>query len=114
MTDVPEVRGGAAPLSPEDKKLYQQEYKQAANLFQEALEQYTLSPGNMYKQAEFKEVMEKAMQILNEAAQALKQDKLLKQNQKLQKDLEEFEKDPSSVDAQKNLAHDLSEAKRKV
>ena len=107
-----EIRGSGEPLSPRDKQLYQQEFKHAADLFQRSLDQYAKSD-NPYQKEEFKEVMDKAMRVLNETAQELMKNELLKQNEKIAQDWATYQQN-ESVDAQKQLSKDLDKAKRSV
>lgn len=109
MTEVP----GVGPLSPKDKKMYEQEYKHGADLFQRALEQYKKSD-NSFQQEEFKDVMDEAMNVLNETAQALMRQELLKQNEKISKDYATFQKFPADPDTQEKLSNDLDKAKKSV
>lgn len=96
---------GGKPLSPEDVKLYQQEYREGTKLFERALDRYTTS-NNPYQKEEYMKVMHRANQVLNDAARALK-DKELQENQKeIEKDLTALKDHPAkSVEAK--LRNDL-------
>lgn len=107
-----ERTGGMGPVSPHDKQLYEQEYKRGADLFKEALDQYSQSENTLQKQ-QFKEVMDKAMQVLNDAARELKRQELIKQNQLIAKDLSEYKKNPDDYMKEK-LNQDLDSAKDKL
>jgi coenzyme F420-reducing hydrogenase alpha subunit len=99
--------GGTPPLSPENKKLYEKEYKQGVDLFQRALNEYSKADEMNKKQA-FKEVMDRALQVLRETSHELHSPDLEKQTDKIQKDYQDFQEGESS----KNLAKDLKEVRR--
>lgn len=101
------------PLGPREKKMYEQEYKHGADLFKRAMDQYTQS-SNMYQQSEFKEVMDQALNVLNESAQGLMRKELLKQNEQIAKDYETFQKFPKDPDTQEKLSNDLETAKNLI
>lgn len=98
------------PINPHDRKLYEQEYKHSADLFKRALEQYN-GAQNEYQKDQFKSVMDKAMQVLNETAQALTRQELLKQNDQISKDYAAFQDHPDKQ-AQQKLSKDLERAKK--
>ena len=66
--------------------------------FQKALEQHAQSD-NMFQQGEFRNVMDKAMNVLNETARELKNKSLAEQNDKISKDYEAFIKQPANEKA---------------
>lgn len=99
---------GVSP-TPDDKKIYKQEYKHAADLFQRALQEYNQTD-DIYKREEFKEVMDQAMQVLNETARELKSGKLDEQNNQIEKDYARFQ-DQGSKETQQKLNEDLNQAK---
>ncbi len=111
MTNIQDS-GSPAPISPRDKKMYEQEFKHAATLFQQALDSYAKSD-NPYQKQEFKEVMDKAMRVLNETAQELTRKELLNQNVKIANDYATYQQD-SSTSAQAKLQSDLEKAKKSV
>lgn len=104
---------GVSPLGPREKKMYEQEYKHSADLFKRALDQYAKSD-NMYQQAEFKSVMDKAMKVLNETASELMRKELKKQNDQIAKDYATFQKFPQDPDTQAKLSQDLDKAKKSI
>lgn len=104
---------GPGPLNPHDKKMYEQEYKQSADLFQRALNEYTKSD-NPYQQAEFKDVMDKAMQVLNDTAHELMRKELQRQNEQIAKDYATFQKSPGDEDTIEKLNQDLNKAKKSL
>ncbi len=76
---------GTGP-SPRDIEAYRQEYKHGLDLFQRALLEYNTSD-EMHKKAAFQDVMQNALQVLNETARGMKRDDLLKYNDQIAKDL---------------------------
>jgi hypothetical protein len=94
---------------PEDKKLYEQDYKKSAELFQKALDAHA-GTTNPYKREEFKQVMNKAMHVMNQAARGLKDKSLQKQNEQIKKDYTAYQKGSKPED----LRRDLEQAKRSV
>lgn len=111
MTDEIQGSGGPGPITPREKKMYEQEYKHGAQLFQKALQQYAKSD-NPYQQAEFQGVMDKAMRILNETAAELNRKALLDQNAKIEKDYASFNNTPADDKIIGKLDHDLDQAKK--
>lgn len=84
MADVQGPGEGLPPLSRRDKDLYQKEYVRGADLFQRALSEYQKTPEDeIFKKEAFHEVMDRAMQILNETARELKRNDLMDLNQKI-------------------------------
>ncbi|OGN55278.1 MAG: hypothetical protein A3D96_06835 [Chlamydiae bacterium RIFCSPHIGHO2_12_FULL_44_59] len=110
MTDG--VRG-SGPIHPDDKKMYEQEYKQGANLFQKALRQYQKSD-NTFQQAEFKDVMHRALGVMNDSAQGLIRKDLEAKNQQIQKDFDTFQQFPEDPDTIKQLNKDLDDARHSL
>ncbi|MES2272803.1 MAG: hypothetical protein V4487_01245 [Chlamydiota bacterium] len=104
---------GPAPLGPSEKKMYEQEYKHGADLFKRALDEYKKSD-NIYQQKEFKDVMDKAMQVMNETARELMRQELLKQNQQISKDYTAFQDKPTDQTLQNKLGQDLEKAKKSI
>ena len=101
-----------APLSSVDRKMYEQEYKKSAELFEKALREFE-STDNMYKKAAFKDVMDKAMEVLNGAAAGLKDPKLLEQSDKITRDYAAFQQRETPISEAK-LRKDLKEAKKSI
>jgi hypothetical protein len=104
---------GPGSINPRDKKMYEQEYKQSADLFEKALGQYAKSD-NPYQKAEFNDVMDRALNILNETASELMRKELKSQNDKIAQDYATFQKFPDDPDTQEKLKHDLEKAKKLV
>lgn len=110
---VDEASGAAGPLGPRERKMYEQEYKHGVDLFQRALTEYQKST-NQFQQAEFKSVMDKAMNVLNETASELARKELQKQNEKISQDYALFQQFPKDPLAAEKLGEDLAKAKRSV
>lgn len=98
--------------SREDMKMYAQEYKHGVDLFQRALVEYK-SAHEVHKKDAFRNVMDKALQVLNETARGMRRNDLLAQNQKIQDDFQTFQSSQSNKDGTK-LEGDLAHAKRIV
>lgn len=103
----------SGPLSPQDKKMYEQEYGHSVDLFQRALDEYNKSD-NPYQKAEFKDVMDQAKEILNQTAHSLMRKELEEQSAKIAKDYATFEKYPGDPDTIDKLRKDLDQAKKSV
>ena len=108
-----DISGVGQPIGPREKRMYEQEYKHGADLFQRALSQYTQS-SNMYQKAEFKDVMDQALQVMNQTANSLMRQELQKQNEQITKDYANFQKFPDDPDMQQQLNQDLSQAKKNL
>jgi len=111
MPDEISSSGNPAPITPREKKMYEQEYKHGAQLFQKALQQYVKSD-NPYQQEEFHQVMDKAMRVLNETAGELNRKALLEHNQKIEQDYAAFNEKPTDPSTFNKLNHDLDQAKK--
>lgn len=102
--------GEGMPISPHDRIQYEQEYRQGVDLFQRALTEYNKAD-EIHKKEAFKEVMDKAMQVLNETAKELKRSDLMDQNQKISQSFQALqENDTDSV----KLAQNLKSAKKTI
>jgi len=110
MADKIGSSGDSPNISPADRKMYKNEYKHAADLFERTLNEDVKS-NNMYQQDEFRKVMEQSVQVLKETATALHQDKLMDQANKIEEDLAAYQKDrsPASIF---ELHKDLEKAKK--
>lgn len=105
------ITGTSGP-NPQDIKAYTQEYKHGVDLFQRALIEYN-SADEIHKKDAFREVMDRALQVLNETAQGMKRPDLLNQNQKIAKDFQTYQNTHSTTD-EKTLEKDLNHARRLV
>jgi hypothetical protein len=100
------------PITPREKKMFEQEYKHGAALFQKALDQCAKSH-NPYQQEQFGEVMHKAMQVLNQAAKELKRKDLMEQNKQIAQDYKAYQDHPTGS-AKDKLNQDLDKAKKAI
>jgi hypothetical protein len=103
--------GDGGGLSSSDKKLYKSEYKHAADLFERALNEDEKSD-YMFQKDEFRKVMEKSVQALKDAANALNQDSYLEQAKKIEDDLATYQQDGGSKSSIFQLHQDLERAKK--
>ncbi len=106
MTEVnPENVGQSSKIQGE----YASEYQQGVTLFEKALQQSRVSK-NPFQKDQFQEVMETAMEVLNQTASALKNAELQKQNEQINRDFQSYKRHPGKSEADK-LANDLNQAK---
>jgi hypothetical protein len=99
---------GSGPVNPQDLTKYKAEYKQGVNLFQRALDEYSRAD-EVHKKDAFREVMDRALQVLNETAQGMTRKDLLQQNSQIHQDLLAFENAPTDQ-KKKQLENDLKNA----
>lgn len=102
--------GGSGAINPRAQKLYQQEYHHGAALFEKALIQANKSSYAPQKE-QFNDVMNMAMEVLNQTARALKNDALIRQNQKISQDFQAYQQNPNK-ESIAVLKQDLDQAKR--
>lgn len=103
----------SGPIGPNERQQYEHDYRQGANLFQQALNQYNHS-SNPYQKAEFKKVMDQALNALNDSAHGLMRQELEKQTQQIARDYAIFQKFPEDPDTIQKLKVDLEEAKKSL
>jgi hypothetical protein len=96
------------PISPQDRTKYEEEYKHGVDLFQRALAEYSKADEPHKKEA-FRDVMDKAMQVLNDTAQALKRSDLFEKNSQIQQDLQTYQA-TQNAQAKTQLETDLKRA----
>lgn len=89
------------------EKLYIQEYQHSAALFEKALVRSLKSK----KREQFDAIMNMALEVLNQSAQALKREDLMKQNEKIGRDFLNFQKNPNKQNYSA-LKNDLESAKK--
>ncbi len=105
--------GGRPIHTQREIRMYEEEYKEGAKLFQDAIQHYAKSD-NPYQKKEFQEVMDKALSVLNECARELNRQALLEQNAKITKDYAMFNKSPGDEKSATQLEKDLEEAKNSI
>jgi hypothetical protein len=103
---------GSGAAGPQDLQAYRQEYKQGVDLFQRALKEYS-SADEVHKKDAFKNIMENALQVLNDSARGIKRPDLLQKNQQIAKDFQNFQ-DTGSSQAKNQLSQDLKQAQGSV
>ncbi len=112
MSSIEDPKGGNYPISHRDAKLYRQEYRQGLDLFQRALDEYEKAD-EIHKKDAFREVMDRALRVLNETARELKRPDLLNCNDKLSQDFANYQEQPEK-DLDKTLRKDLKDAKKAI
>lgn len=100
------------PITARDKELYKEEYHHGVDLFKRALNEYSAAD-EVHKKDAFREVMDRALQVLNDTARGLKRTDLLAQNSKIREDFDSYQ--ASQKDTEKNqLVNDLDQADKSV
>lgn len=108
MTDIQ----GDKPISPQTREIYRQDCERGVNLFQQSLEAYQSSQIDAQKEA-YKDVMEKALQVIHEtASQFLTQEKQ-KEELNLEKDYQNYIANPTPENL-KTLNQDLQHFKKGI
>ena len=103
--------GRIPDVSPKNKKrMYEAEYKHAANLFDRSLEEYTHA-NNEYKKEAFRKVMTQALQVLKDTAIALKKNEWVKQCARIEQDYQAFQAE-GTPEAETKLHNDLKQARK--
>lgn len=103
---------GSGSYPDDTKAIYQQDFKESANLFQQSLQAYSHSQIPAQQQA-FQDVMKKAMNIMNETAQVALSREAQKQKDKLDQQFEAFEENPSQQNID-NLQKTLSKIQKNL
>jgi hypothetical protein len=105
-----EIQGDQEPISFRDQHLLRQEFKTGAELFQKALHEHAKST-NPFQQQEFREVMDKALDVIRRSAAELHNKTLIDESEKITEDYSDFQGSPTSQAAIKQLDHELDRAK---
>ncbi len=100
----------AGSINPRAQKLYEQEYRHGAALFEKALLQEAKSTYSPQKE-QFAGVMQIAMEVLNQSAGELKRRDLMEQNEKISQDYKTYQANPTKEHLEA-LKTDLSKAKK--
>ena len=99
-------------ITPQARAIYKEECVRGTSLFQKTLQEYQKSQLDAQKE-QYKDVMEKALQIIREtAAQCLNQE-MQKEEMQLEKDYQQFIANPSPENL-KMLNDDLQHFKKKM
>jgi hypothetical protein len=113
MADAQKIAGdgGIPDVSPRNKKrMYEAEYKHAANLFDRSLEEYTHA-NNEYKKEAFCKVMNQALQVLKDTAAALKKQEWLQHCDRIEQDYQTFRAE-GTPEAETRLHNDLKQVRK--
>lgn len=111
-TRFPAGAGGPKDPTLREQKVYKQEYREGAILFDKALH-LVEKANNPEKKEMLGQVMEKAMLVLNQSAQALKNEHLKQQNEKIEKDFIAYKSHPGKEEIE-TLSKDLEKAKKSL
>jgi hypothetical protein len=103
---------GDGNISPQLQQVYKQEFMEGANLFQQSLQQYQNSNIPAQKEA-FKDVMQKAMNVMNETAQLCLSKEAQKKEMKLNQDFQAFQSNDTEGNAAQ-LNKSINSLKRSV
>lgn len=111
--DAKASRQSIPEASPKNKaKMYEAEYKHAAHLFDESLEEYSHTD-NVYKKEAFRNVMNQALEVLKDTARLLKRQKYIDQCQGIEKDYLAYQAD-STPEREIKLHKDLGQAGKRL
>ncbi|HSW87115.1 MAG TPA: hypothetical protein VLG49_06420 [Rhabdochlamydiaceae bacterium] len=83
------IEGSGGSIPPDIKATYKQEFARSVDLFQKSLQEYEKTE-EFHKKAKFKDVMDKALQIMNETAKACLSKKAQSEKTQLEKDYQNF------------------------
>ncbi len=100
------------PPSPQMREVYKQECVRGVELFQKSLQEYQKSQIPAQKE-EYKDVMDKALHIIQETAAQCLGPEMQKEEGTLQQDYDKFIANPSPQNL-KTLNNDLEHFKRKI
>ncbi len=101
---------GSGSITPQEKAMYRQEFARGASLFKQSFEQY-LSSDNDNKKTLLKDVMDRALQVMNETAKYVLSQKKLEQENKLEQDYGNFISN-ESPDTIKELQSDIDKLRK--
>lgn len=101
---------GSSPVDPQSIAKYEEQYRHGVDLFQRALEEYT-GAEEVHKKEAFRNVMDKALQVLNDTARGMKRQDLLEKNNRIKEDFLALQKSPQSA-TKSQLENDLKTAER--
>lgn len=102
---------GSGSITPHQKEIYKQEFVRGIHLFKQSLAEYQNSDGN--KKVLFKEVMDKAMKVMNETARAALSKSAQEQEAQVEQDYQNFISN-ESPQTKKQLEDDLDRLQKKV
>jgi hypothetical protein len=103
---------GGGHIPPQTQHIYKQEFTEGANLFQQSLQQYQNSKIPAQQEA-FKDVMSKAMVVMNETAKLCLSKEAQKREAELNQAFESFQSS-DSPEATKNLSKSINHLKESL
>jgi hypothetical protein len=106
---VDSIDGGGS-ISPHDKSLYKQDFSKAVDLFQQSLQAYEQSKIPAQKE-EYKDVMDKCLQVIKETAREAIRQEAQKQVNQMNKDYQNFISNDTPA-TYKQLNNDLNALKK--
>ncbi|HSX03309.1 MAG TPA: hypothetical protein VLG76_01120 [Rhabdochlamydiaceae bacterium] len=101
---------GSGSITPQQKAVYKQEFVRGADLFKQSFNEY-LSADNDNKKTLLKDVMERALQVMNETAKYALSQKKLEQENKLEQDFDNFISN-ESPESTKELQNDIDKLQK--
>lgn len=105
------------PINPDDKKIYQSQFKESVNLFSDALEKYhgIENPNKTVehkKKEMYKDVMDKTKHIMEETHTQMRKKAVEKNFNQLQKDYADL--DTNQLEAYEKLKADIQNLKNSM
>lgn len=104
--------GGQGPISPELRATYKQEFAHSVDLFKRSLTEYE-NAHEAHKKDMFKDVMAKALNVMNETAQQALNKSALNQKTQLEQDYQNFLANATPENTQK-LNKDIQSLERSL
>lgn len=101
-------------ISGDDSKVptYKQEYQEGVDLFDKSFKEYMKSQ-EPHQKAKFKDVMDKALDVMNKAAMQALSEEQKKLNENVHKDYDAFMKSPGQKSGAK-LEKDVEDLKKSI
>lgn len=106
-SEVSGVQGGQPQPSPEELERYKKDYNEGLKLFQNAFQEYTKPDVEAHKKAKLQDVMDKALNVMNETACVAISEGKQKKEAELNAHYQAFVDNPTPENQQK-VAEDLS------
>ncbi|MCH9630738.1 MAG: hypothetical protein S4CHLAM37_07420 [Chlamydiia bacterium] len=91
---------------------YKQEFQEGVDLFDKSFHEY-MNTKEPHKKAKFKDVMDKALDVMNKSAQQCLSEEQQKLNDEVHKDYEAYLKSPNKESTEK-LEKDVGDLKKSV
>ena len=101
-------------ISGDDSKVpsYRQEFQQGVDLFDQSFQEY-MKAKEPHKKAKFKDVMDKALDVMNKSARECLSQEQMKLNEELHKDYDDYLGHPDSSHTEK-VEKDIDELKKSL